>query len=215
MPDYLQHGRRHAPGGSDPIPGSGGSPWCLIASDEGFTIDHSGGVNSINIDPTDIYTNSSSTFASFSYTGFPSGTFHGVKILVPGIYKMTLTATWTTIEAGAVGEVYYGQTSVGSGGTMSVAFLGGREAVRGSDTFNGPSGVATNGPQVFWQQLLNIPGDASSIDGFTGNNATPVELEFWAQQDSATANGILDNIQVLIEQLDTQFYKNIFAVDAE
>lgn len=191
--------------------------WCHLNDAEGHTVDHSGAINTLDLTVgspgASFYTNASDVFAAADLdpAGGP-GSFGGLKILTPGVYRASLYAAWDTIEDSATGQVYRGPVSDGIGGSLGFSFLLGRYAVKGDDDWNHPLSPHANEPVVFWQELWNVPGDDLSIDGSTGNNATPVELLFWALQNGATADGHIDRIGILIERLGPEFYSSIFGV---
>lgn len=209
---YFQHGARHAPGGSDPIPASSsGLPWALMAATTGYSIGHTGGNNYINTPSGDFYTGDSTVFGTATYTpaGSPiivgGGTSIGVlSILVPGFYRLIINGQWTTIQAAAVGEVNFELRTIGSGGFGSPGWLFGRQAVLGSDAFAGIPGGVTSGIQTFSNWILNIQsGDP------------PVYIAIWALQSGATVNGTLSYVQAYIEQVNpAPFSSSFFPISA-
>lgn len=224
MRDYLQHGRRHGPQGSDPIPGlatGSGINWAYISAEPtgGFSVDTTGGVNELDIDGSNLYTNDPSIYAAADLdpAGGP-GAFGGLKILEGGVYRLSLAAAWGTLETGQVGQVYYGHNDDGAG-LMSRTYLGGRNLVKGDDTFipaftNANASSITIGPTLFFQELLNVPGAADTIDGDSGDDATPIEIIFWAinGDGTATTTANLTSVGVLIEQLGTNAYSRLFGI---
>lgn len=208
MRPYLQHGRRHASGGSDPIPGLGGSglPWAVMASSEGFSVGHTGGVNYINTPSGDLYTGDTSVFGAATYTpaGSPiiigGGTSIGVlSILVEGFYRVILNGNWTTIEAAAVGEVNCEFRAVGSSSFINPGWLFGRQAVKGNDAFAGIPGGVTSGIQTFSNFILNVQ-----------SSDTPVYIAMWALQSGATVNGTLSYVQAYVEQVNPNPFTSSF-----
>ncbi len=88
MRPYLQHGRRHAPTGTDPIPGLGPSPWAYIPGDaNGFVNITAGQSKILTMDMTagDWYTNAPSTFTSATHVASGS-TYTGIAVEEAGHY---------------------------------------------------------------------------------------------------------------------------------
>lgn len=216
---YKDHGSRHAPGGTDPIPNlatGSGIKWAYMSAEPtgGFSIDTTGGTNSLNLNTSHFYTNDTSIFVAenLSPTGGP-GSFGGLKILEGGVYRLSVAAAWSTLEAGQVGQVYYGHVDQGSGGVMSRTYLGGRNLVKGDDDFlptftNANESLISIGPTLFFQELLDVPGSATTLDGESGRDSTPIEFVFWAinGDGTATTTAKLATVGVLLEQFGTDAY---------
>lgn len=98
---YLQHGRRHAPGGTDPIPQVGGVPMIMAnGSGAGLT-----GANNY-IDLSAYLTTDPSIYSLQFGTGGLSAT-HGVAIAEDGVYQLWMTFRFTSATNGDVLEGSY------------------------------------------------------------------------------------------------------------
>ena len=111
MRDYLQHGRRHGVGGSDPIPGLGGSAlsWAYISGNTATSCPH--GTNTYLVaDQANFYTNDSAVFD----VHLNASSIWGIRMLADGHYLYIMGANPASLpSAGAL----YTLTSVGGGST--------------------------------------------------------------------------------------------------
>jgi hypothetical protein len=169
MRPYLQHGRRHSPTGSDPIPGLGGSqiafaslwgtssPVITSGSQQGLDLED--GVSAV------FETSDSSIFSNGSIDiGF--GTQHGIEISQPGSYMAMGDYVVDGGTAGVYAQVInyiYGATSVSN-------FLFGRTAVTMPDEWDADlenhisfiqNFDLTSGGPVFVLPIVDIASGAS------------------------------------------------------
>ena len=117
MRDYLQHGRRHAPGGTDPIPGLGaGISWAYISGSNPTSCPH--GTNTLLVaDQANFYTNDSAVFD----VHLNASSIWGIRMLADGHYLYIMGANPSSLpSAGAL----YALNSVGGGSTTPPSFSG-------------------------------------------------------------------------------------------
>jgi hypothetical protein len=100
-PPYLNHGREHKPGGSDPIPGLGGGLlWAYIDSNESSHSCAAATSTRIAADSSTFYTNAPAVFDAHNS---PGGVM-GVRILADGHYLFWMTGNMST--APVAGDKY-------------------------------------------------------------------------------------------------------------
>lgn len=119
MPDYLQHGRRHSPGGSDPIPGIGGISWAYI-SQSGTTSCAATSTTTLSATAANFYTNDSAMFQAALNSGH-----EGIEILKTGHYYVTANVTSSTPQS--AGSLY--ELQLAGGGSVA-NFFGGKRVAR-------------------------------------------------------------------------------------
>lgn len=120
--EYLQHGRRHSPTGSDPIPGlptGGGISWAYI-SQTGTSSCAGTSTTSLGATAGNFYTNDSSMYQAAANTGH-----EGIKILQVGHYFISCNVSPST--APAAGSLY--EVQVAGGGSVA-NFFGGKRVAR-------------------------------------------------------------------------------------
>lgn len=194
MPDYLQHGSRHRPDGTDPIPGLGSSVFPFIVAN-GSVIVSSSPASSHYVDLSLYATSDSSVFSVALGTGGLSAV-HGVTISEAGVYR-----AWFDFEfSGATnGDTLIAEAAGSLGGTFSHwAFSNTNQK---DDTRVVYSTTALTGAaKVQYSRVIYAGGvfDPSSSfpEGFFVSGRSPAALNF-----TLTAN-------VLVEQLSTSYTTN-------
>ncbi len=134
--DYLQHGSRHRPDGTDPIPQTF-NEWCMAKA--------TGSVPGTNAATKfDLELAFGSGADSGLYTQDTGGTFDTVQINQPGTYRVQWTAGWTgTIAAPSEGQQLLAKADTATGlQTHNFGFggltEGGEEFLRaGGDNYSG------------------------------------------------------------------------------
>lgn len=145
MRPYLQHGRRHGPSGSDPIPGLGGAA-LVYAFDDGedgtFSDTGFGSTQRVSLTSGDFETNDSSVYASASYGGD-----NGIQINAVGTYEVAASAYALASGTPASGAAL----SVGVEGFAAVRYVAASEV--GSFVERPDSGWGT---PAYWANCFQI-----------------------------------------------------------
>ncbi len=180
MPErnYLQHGRRHGPMGTDPIvPGT--NEWCMAKA--------TGSVPGTNASTVfDLELAFGSGVDSGLYTQGASGGHDVIQINEPGTFRVQWTAEWSgTIAAPAEGQELLAVASVlGTGlATGGFGFGGlsaqGREFLRatGDDYSGTPTEKRSSGGLLHWPTNTDTPPTFhTSLIGMTSNQNTGSSL---------------------------------------
>lgn len=125
---YMQHGRRHAPGGTDPIPGlgGGGMVWAALGNAARVTVPAASGgvpgVKLIDMNTSVDYTNDSSVFDIATFTD-GTGTYHGLAYQAVGHYL----AKWQLIFDAITGTGQISAVAVNEDGTNATPAAYGSE----------------------------------------------------------------------------------------
>lgn len=167
---YLGHGRRHAPGGSDPIPGLGGgsTSWAYISGSSPTSCPHSANTYLV-ADQANFYTNDAAVFDAHQNTS----SIWGIRMLADGHYLYIMGANPSSLPGtGAL----YTLTSVGGGSTTPPS-LGGPLGV----LF--PSGGLIDMGSVVNSALMTVGGFISAptlpLVGRLDNSGSSVDVSMY------------------------------------
>jgi hypothetical protein len=170
---YLQHGRRHAPTGSDPIDGLG-NDWCMAKA--------TGSVPGDNSDTQfDLELAFGSGVDSGIFTQDTGGSFDTVQINNIGTFRIQWTAAWTgSISSPSDGQILLAKADTATGlQTHNFGFGGtgeaGAEILRASGTDY--SGKVSSGGFLHWPTNTDTPPTfGTSLIGMTSNQNTGSSL---------------------------------------
>lgn len=152
---YLQHGRRHALQGSDPIPGLAlavatlrtTSAATIVADNADHYVSLQDGTNAV------FQTSDDTVFANNSSTSFTGSPVYGLEVLQPGLYQYQWNASKQSGgTAGAAITVYWSS----SGGATLSSLQQGRTQTVVDDTWD--AGISTH---IFWTEYQAF-GDADA-----------------------------------------------------
>lgn len=199
MRTYLQHGNRHAPRGSDPIPQTF-NEWCLANS--------TGSVPGDNSDTQfDLQLAFGSGVDSGLYEQNTDPSFDTIQINDSGTYRVQWTAEWDgAISSPSEGQMLLAKAETGSGlQTHHFGFGGltepGREFLRatGDDYSGTPTEKLSSGGFLHWPTNTDSPPTfATSLVGMTAN------------QDTGSSLTLI--LWVFIERIDTYMLDNEVAI---
>lgn len=182
MRNYLQHGRRHALTGSDPIP-QVFNEWCLAKA--------TGSVPGTNADTQfDLELAFGSGVDTGLYTQDTGGSFDTVQINEPGTYRIQWTAGYSgTIASPSEGQELVAQAESGSGlQTTNFGFGGlpvdGGEFLRatGGNYSGTPTAHLSAGGVLHWPTNTDSPPTfATSLVGMRAhqNTGSSLTLILW------------------------------------
>ena len=161
MPDYLEHGRRHGPGGSDPIPGlaSGtGNDWVYARKGVGSVAAAGSATAAYNEFDIIYQTDNGSVFAA------EPGTVNAIGFEQVGSYLVRAIATFPTGHSGSV---------------LVGTVLGGDLTAYDYDVHDGTQGADSTRGQAIWEQLCvvhSVSSPPTSYVTFTNNTSPGVTL---------------------------------------
>ncbi len=180
---YLQHGRRHGPFGSDPIPGIGQVPFASLKNTSATTVTNSGVPTYISMQDgvgAKFETSDADVFENSQNTG-ETGNPWGIKCLLNGTYKVSEDYY---INGGTVGAIFATYHTIDGGNTFSNTMAGRTGALIG-DSWDHGAGL----PHTFFWELTDA----------TDANPAPIYINPFATLNSGS--NITVSVQTVVVYL--------------